>query len=155
MNSLEKGKFWWKFLFPIEMFPAQWVSPIKPRLGHRGQKFKWDKITTVGFVARLLCQMSKLAAISELWPPLLPLSTPSTFAPAPCISNCFKKPMQWSAEIVNLNFVQHRSLDVWWTALFLLSQDQRKPTKTWPFCFFSLHEFRWRKCDVNKTHTFN
>ena len=65
-NLERKSKVWWKFLFPIEMFLAQWVSPIKRRLEHRGQKFKWDKITTVGFVAGLLCQMSKLAAISEL-----------------------------------------------------------------------------------------
>lgn len=75
------------------------------------------------------------------WPPFQnsnPLQPPAL----PCVSNCFKKRGdQRLAEIVNLNFVQHRSLDVWWTALFLLSQEQRKPTKTWPFCFFSLFLF--------------
>ena len=100
----------WKFLFPIEIFLAHWVSPIKRRLEHRRrQKFKWDKITTVGFVAGLLCQMSKLAAISGLcWPPRPHPHAELHLNPYPCcVSNCFQKGGHWSAEIIKLNSIKH------------------------------------------------
>ena len=82
------------------------------------------------------------------WPPFQnsnPLQPPAL----PCVSNCFKKRGdQRLAEIVNLNLVQHRSLDVW-------TEETHQNVAFLLLLSFSLHEISWRKWDVNKTHTFN